>query len=122
MRSAIHFTNLKTAQLVCKATQRIITGAGATVERSTTMTDSDRARGVGEWVVICTEDIGGFSNSFETAVSEGIQIALAEALREYNPHHPLLTGIWHLRPENIDTKYKHKIEPWQTFMDNVRNR
>ncbi len=39
------------------------------------------------------------TNRLSDCVGMATQLALADELRRYNPHHPLLT-IWHLRPEN----------------------
>lgn len=108
MRATYRFTNLTCAKLVCNAVQRLISGADASVVNEP-VTPSERQRGVGDWGVQCSIDDIGASWSFDSVVNEGLMLALAEALTKHDPHHPLITGTWRLRPENVPIRPKHKI-------------
>lgn len=117
MKSQIHFLNATAAGLVAAATRRIVSGCDVELDKDPP-SENDRKRGVGDWVVRCSLDDMGVSSSFGDAVEEGIEIALADALRKYAPNHPLLTGIWKLREENIPIRRKHKVVGWSEYLRN----
>lgn len=55
----------------------------------------------GDWAIVTYDTCVGYRDhsQVDAAVNAGILLALADALRKYNPHHELLR-IWHLIPGN----------------------
>lgn len=69
--------------------------------RHNPVSEKERERGVGDYEIISDTKHSNVyaSHRLSRCVDTGLTLALADALRDYDPQHPLLQ-IWHLRPEN----------------------
>ncbi len=105
MKQIYRFHDYHAAQIVLGHTKNRISGTKLYIDRIPS--EDTRSDPPGDYC-ICAEDDVPFRSNLSSAVDDGIQLALAEALRQLNPHHPLLT-IWHLRPENQSKRGKYNV-------------
>lgn len=108
MSAIRNYQDRRAADKVLTALLRISTGLNhrLSVEQSETVSDNDRRRGVGEHCIKCDTRVQSFAlRRLNEAITEAEVIVLAEALRDYQPGHPLLDQ-WNLQPENIPKRGK----------------
>lgn len=95
------------AELVAEH-MRSLTNARVFVEHDPVDGD-DKKRGVGDWDILYQNGRDRDSccdNRMSRCATAGEVLALADALREHEPDHPLLK-TWHLRPENRSSLPKY---------------
>ena len=76
--------------------------------------ESDKERGVGEYVIVCVLKRGSTMRCDESyrlgrCADLALSLALADALGATWPAHPLLK-VWHLQKENRDKLSKYYLE------------
>lgn len=100
MKFGFRYHNPIAARIVCEVANRLASSFKLHVDKQpNTETREDKA---GDYVIEADRDMsypeGG---KVGQCLDQALVLALADELRNNDPHNPLLT-IWHLRPENRD--------------------
>lgn len=113
-KNEIHrFPSKEAAELVVEKMQPLTDAKLAIIHDP--VSESERERGVGDYVIVCWSHRRGQrlrcddSYRMSRCADMSLSLALADALAESNPDHPLLQ-VWHLQKDNRGKLSRYYVE------------